>query len=85
MDQSSPIVHTAVTINQPDFKKELKHITKNYNKVFNPRFNKVQGVTAQNIPSIQIEFNSNLKIMALLDTGASYNVVNRKLFDTYFE
>lgn len=41
----------------------------------------MQGVTAQNIPSIQIELNSNLKIMALLDTSASYNVVNRKLFD----
>lgn len=41
----------------------------------------MQGVTAQNIPSIQIDLNSNLKIITLLDTGASCNVVIRKLFD----
>lgn len=41
----------------------------------------MQGVTAQNIPSIQIKFNYNVKVMELIDISASKDVLSRKTLD----
>lgn len=79
-----------LSTNSPDDKKNLvvnpnklyRDITKSWSAHKNPKLFKVKSKEQNhNIPMLSVNFNDKLNMNALVDTGASYNIMNNELYN----
>lgn len=70
----------AYSEHSPEFKSELRKLTQNWNNMVKPNLTKVKG-KINRLPTIQVKLNNEVETNALVDTGASCNIISKHLYD----
>lgn len=77
----TPAVSVKPILETVNARKTLRKLTQTYNKENNTRYNKTQVITNPSIPTIDVNLGRDVDMKALLDTGATHNIISKQLYD----
>lgn len=65
-------------------REKIKVVNKDYSHEISPDMNKVRARVVRCVPSINVQIDKTINLNALIDTGASLNIMSKELFDKLY-
>lgn len=64
-----------------EFKKELRQLTRNWNRMVRPTMSKVNVTSDRKVPMLNLTVNKKKETQTLLDTGSNFNVISQDFYE----